>query len=74
MLLNFQLKTPKIRPKISFKCKKIFYRFMLGTRPRYNLVVDEDVKKPNQQTNKQIGSIWNELWSKMIINHALNTK
>ena len=23
----------------------------LGTRPRYSLVVDEDVKKPNKQTN-----------------------
>ena len=24
----------------------------LGARPRYNLVVDEDVKKPNKQTNE----------------------
>ena len=24
----------------------------LGARPRYNLVVDEDVKKPTNQTNK----------------------
>ena len=24
----------------------------LGARPRYNLVVDEDVKKPTKQTNK----------------------
>ena len=24
----------------------------LGARPRYNLVIDEDVKKPNKQTNK----------------------
>ena len=24
-----------------------------GARPRYNLVVDEDVKKPSKQTNKQ---------------------
>ena len=28
----------------------------LGTRPRYGLVVDEDVKKPNKQTNLRIGS------------------
>ena len=26
----------------------------LGARPRYSLVVDEDVKKPNKQTNKYI--------------------
>ena len=25
----------------------------LGARPRYNLVVDEDVKKASKQTNKQ---------------------
>ena len=25
----------------------------LGTRPRYSLAVDEDVKKPTKQTNKQ---------------------
>ena len=26
----------------------------LGTRPRYDLAVDEDVKKPNKQTNESI--------------------
>ena len=25
----------------------------LGARPRYGLVIDEDVKKPTNQTNKQ---------------------
>ena len=29
----------------------------LGARPRYNLVVDEDVKKPTNQTNKLFISI-----------------
>ena len=33
--------------------RKIVRRSCLGARPRYNLVVDEDVKKPNKQTNKQ---------------------
>ena len=28
-----------------------FQTLCLGARPRYNLVVDEDVKKPNKQTN-----------------------
>ena len=32
--------------------RKIVRRSCLGARPRYNLVVDEDVKKPNKQTNK----------------------
>ena len=31
--------------------RKIVRRSCLGARPRYNLVVDEDVKKPNKQTN-----------------------
>ena len=30
--------------------RKIVRRSCLGARPRYNLVVDEDVKKPNKQT------------------------
>ena len=29
--------------------RKIVRRSCLGARPRYNLVVDEDVKKPNKQ-------------------------
>ena len=29
----------------------------LGTRPRYNLVVDEDIKKPTKQTKQQLGYI-----------------
>ena len=33
--------------------RKIVRRSCLGARPRYNLVVDEDVKKPNKQTNKR---------------------
>ena len=33
--------------------RKIVRRSCLGACPRYNLVVDEDVKKPNKQTNKQ---------------------
>ena len=33
--------------------RKIVRRSCLGARPRYNLVVDEDVKKPTKQTNKQ---------------------
>ena len=32
--------------------RKIVRRSCLGARPRYNLVVDGDVKKPNKQTNK----------------------
>ena len=28
---------------------------MSWARPRYNIVVDEDVKKPNNQTNKKAG-------------------
>ena len=39
----------------SFSCvaaRKIVRRSCLGARPRYNLVVDEDVKQPNKQTNK----------------------
>ena len=32
--------------------RKIVRRSCLGARPRYNLVVDEDVKKSNKQTNK----------------------
>ena len=31
--------------------RKIVRRSCLGARPRYNLVVDEDVKKPNNQPN-----------------------
>ena len=30
--------------------RKIVRRSCLGARPRYNLVVDEDVKKPNKQS------------------------
>ena len=33
--------------------RKIVRRSCLGARPRYNLVVDEDVKKPTKQTNKK---------------------
>ena len=29
----------------------------LETRPRYTLDVDEDVKKPNQQTNKKLDKV-----------------
>ena len=31
----------------------------LGTRPRYSLVVDEDVKKPTKQTNRAL-HVWNK--------------
>ena len=35
--------------------RKIVRRSCLGARPRYNLVVDEDVKKPtNQPTNQHV--------------------
>ena len=46
---------------------KYCQRLCLGARPRYNLVVDEDVKKPNKQT-KQTNKdnikmdYWNGLW------------
>ena len=30
----------------------------LGARPLYSLVVDEDVKKTNKQTNKQAIDVW----------------
>ena len=34
--------------------RKIVRRSCLGARPRYNLVVDEDVKKPTNQPTNQI--------------------
>ena len=48
--------------------------FSLWTRPRYSLVVDEDVKKPNKQTrtsktNKLSGGIHTGLDSAQL-NHA----
>ena len=38
--------------------RKIVRRSCLRARPRYNLVVDEDVKKPTKQTNKQTLSLY----------------
>ena len=34
--------------------RKIVRRSVLGAGPRYSLVVDEDVKKPTKQRNKQL--------------------
>ena len=34
--------------------RKIVRRSCLGARPRYNLVVDEDIKKPNKQTKNDV--------------------
>ena len=49
--------------------RKIVRRSCLGARPRYNLVVDEDVKKPNKQTNKL--SFWMSLSLSMSLSHPL---
>ena len=52
-LAHFRLRQKSWSPS-SVSCvaaRKIVRRSCLGARPRYNLVVDEDVKKPNKQTN-----------------------
>ena len=41
------------RERENFTYRKIVGRSCLGARQQYNLVVDEDVKKPTNQTNKQ---------------------
>ena len=50
----------RLRQKSSSPCsvscvaaRKIVRRSCLGARPRYNLVVDEDVKKRTNQPTKQ---------------------
>ena len=37
--------------QLCLMCGSTSRRSCLGARPRYNLVVNEDVKKPNKQTN-----------------------
>ena len=42
----------------------------LGTRPRFSLVVDEDVKKPTKQTNKQEKEIKSDFQIKKVIDSS----
>ena len=43
----------------------------LGTRPRYSLVVDEDIKKPTNQTNKIAGLKYFSMYSKVFYSNII---
>ena len=47
----------------TYNCQK----FCLGARPRYNLVVDEDIKKPTKQTDKHQVAKKNDLRNDTVI-------
>ena len=48
--------------------------FLFKTRPQYNLVVDEDVKKPTDQTNKSADEVFNWASNNFMTIHPQKTK